>query len=161
MPTRASLLALSWLAFFMADVRDGLGPFLATYLQQARVQQELIGYTMTAGGLAAVVVTPCAGVWVDRSHAKRAMTVAAALAVMAASVAAFSTLSGSVLIGSQILTCVAGAMLAATMSALTLGLAKAAGFRRQTGRNEAADSPKAATRPPPMRRWACCSATGR
>ena len=138
MPARASLLALSWLAFFMADVRDGLGPFLATYLQQAKVQQELIGYTMTAGGLAAVAVTPFAGAWVDRSHAKRAMTVLAALAVMAASAAAFSTLSGTVLIASQIVTGVAGAVLAATMAALTLGLAKAAGFRRQTGRNEAA-----------------------
>jgi hypothetical protein len=138
MPARASLLALGWLAFFMADVRDGLGPFLATYLQQARVQQELIGYTMTAGGLAAVAVTPFAGAWVDRSHAKRAMTVIAALAVMAASAAAFSTLSGTVLIASQIVTGVAGAVLAATMAALTLGLAKAAGFRRQTGRNEAA-----------------------
>jgi len=138
MPARASLLALGWLAFFMADVRDGLGPFLATYLQQAKVQQELIGYTMTAGGLAAVAVTPFAGAWVDRSHAKRAMTVLAALAVMAASAAAFSTLSGTVLIASQIVTGVAGAVLAATMAALTLGLAKAAGFRRQTGRNEAA-----------------------
>lgn len=138
MPARASLLALGWLAFFMADVRDGLGPFLATYLQQAKVQQELIGYTMTAGGLAAVAVTPFAGAWVDRSHAKRAMTVIAALAVMAASAVAFSTLSGTVLIASQIVTGVAGAVLAATMAALTLGLAKAAGFRRQTGRNEAA-----------------------
>lgn len=138
MAARTSLLALGWLAFFMADVRDGLGPFLATYLQQARVQQELIGYTMTAGGLAAVAMTPFAGAWVDRSHAKRAMTVAAALAVMAASAAAFSTLSGPVLIASQLVTGVAGAVLAATMAALTLGLAKAAGFRRQTGRNEAA-----------------------
>lgn len=138
MPARASLLALSWLAFFMADVRDGLGPFLATYLQQAKVPQALIGYTMTAGGLAAVAVTPLAGAWVDRSHAKRAMTVLAALAVMAASAAAFSTLSGTVLIASQIITGVAGAVLAATTAALTLGLAKAAGFRRQTGRNEAA-----------------------
>jgi MFS family permease len=138
MPARASLLALGWLAFFMADVRDGLGPFLATYLQQAKVQQELIGYTMTAGGLAAVAVTPFAGAWVDRSHAKRAMTVIAASAVMAASAVAFSTLSGTVLIASQIVTGVAGAVLAATMAALTLGLAKAAGFRRQTGRNEAA-----------------------
>lgn len=138
MPARASLLALGWLAFFMADVRDGLGPFLAAYLQQARVQQELIGYTMTAGGLAAVAVTPFAGAWVDRSHAKRAMTVIAALAVMAASAVAFSTLSGTALIASQIVTGVAGAVLAATMAALTLGLAKAAGFRQQTGRNEAA-----------------------
>ncbi|WP_022977248.1 MFS transporter [Nevskia ramosa] len=132
-----SLLALTWLAFFMADVRDGLGPFLATYLQEHRVQQELIGYTMTAGGLAAVVMTPFAGAWVDSSSAKRAMTVVAALAVLASSAIAFTTLSASMLIASQIVTGVAGAVLAATMAALTLGLARSAGFKQQTGRNEA------------------------
>lgn len=132
-----SLQALTWLAFFMADVRDGLGPFLATYLQEHRVQQELIGYTMTAGGLAAVAMTPFAGAWVDSSSAKRAMTVIAALAVLAASAIAFTTLSASMLIASQIVTGVAGALLAATMAALTLGLARSAGFKQQTGRNEA------------------------
>ena len=134
---RSSLLALTWLAFFMADVRDGLGPFLATYLQENHVRQDLIGYTMTAGGLAAVAMTPFAGAWVDRSHAKRAMTVAGALAVLGASVLAFSTLSGPMLIASQIVTGLAGAVLAATMAALTLGLARSSGFKHQMGRNEA------------------------
>ena len=132
-----SLLALTWLAFFMADVRDGLGPFLATYLQKSQVQQELIGYTMTAGGLAAVAMTPFAGAWVDRSSAKRATTVAAALAIVGASAVAFTTLSGPLLIASQVVTGIAGAVLAATMAALTLGLARSAGFKHQTGRNEA------------------------
>jgi len=137
MTSRSSLLALSWLAFFMADVRDGLGPFLATYLQESRVQQELIGYTMTAGGLAAVLMTPLAGAWVDRSHAKRSLAVAAAIAVMAASAVAFATLSGPMLIASQVVTGIAGALLGATVAALTLGLARSAGFKRQMGRNEA------------------------
>ncbi len=130
-----SLTALTLLAFFMADVRDGLGPFLATYLQENQVRQELIGYTMTAGGLAAVAMTPVAGAWVDRSTAKRTMTVA--LAILAASALAFSTLDGRWLIASQVVTGLAGALLAATMAALTLGLARASGFKHQTGRNEA------------------------
>lgn len=132
-----SLLALTWLAFFMADVRDGLGPFLATYLQKSGLRQELIGVTMTAGGLAAVAMTPLAGAWVDNSQAKRAMTVVAALAVMGASALAFTTLSPSLLIASQVVTGIAGAVLGATMAALTLGLARAGGFKHQMGRNEA------------------------
>lgn len=132
-----SMLALSWLAFFMADVRDGLGPFLATYLQKSGVQQELIGYTMTAGGLAAVAMTPLAGAWVDNSQAKRAMTVLAALAVTVASAVAFTTLAGPLLIASQVITGLAGAVLGATMAGLTLGLARASGFKHQMGRNEA------------------------
>ena len=137
MASNRSLLALAWLAFFMADVRDGLGPFLATYLQARGVQQELIGYTMTAGGLAAVAMTPFAGAWVDSSRAKRAMTVAAALVVTMASGVAFSTLAGPWLIASQVVTGLAGAMLGATLAALTLGLSHASGFQRQIGRNEA------------------------
>lgn len=132
-----SLMALALLAFFMADVRDGLGPFLATYLQKSQVQQELIGYTMTAGGLAGMAMTPLAGAWVDGSRAKRLLTVVAALAILAASALAFSTLQGTWLIASQVVTGVAGALLAATMAALTLGLARASGFKHQTGRNEA------------------------
>ena len=136
---RSSLAALTLLAFFMADVRDGLGPFLATYLQENRVQQEWIGYTMAAGGLAAVAATPLAGAWVDRSHAKRALAVVAALAVTASSALAFTTLAGPVLIATQVVTGMAGAVLAAAMAALTLGLARSAGFKAQTGRNEAAN----------------------
>ena len=134
----SSLAALTLLAFFMADVRDGLGPFLATYLQENKVQQAWIGYTMAAGGLAAVAATPLAGAWVDRSHAKRGLAVVGALAVTVSSALAFTTLDGPVLIATQVVTGVAGALLAAAMAALTLGLSRAAGFREQTGRNEAA-----------------------
>ncbi len=132
-----SLLALTLLAFFMADVRDGLGPFLATYLQENHVRQQLIGYTMTAGGLAGVAMTPLAGAWIDRSTAKRTMVVVSALAILAASGLAFSTLNDIWLIVSQVVTGVAGALLTATLAALTLGLSRASGFKRQTGRNEA------------------------
>lgn len=134
---RGSLVPLALLAFFMADVRDGLGPFLATYLQESQVRQELIGYTMTAGGLAGVMMTPFAGAWVDRTPSKRAITAAASLAALAASAVAFATLDGGWLIASQVVTGVAGALLAATIAALTLGLARPAGFKRQMGSNEA------------------------
>jgi hypothetical protein len=133
----SSLLALTLLAFFMADVRDGLGPFLATYLQEHHVRQDLIGYTMTAGGLAAVAMTPFAGAWVDRSVAKRAMTAVSGVAILAASALAFTTLSAPLLLASQIVTGLAGAVLAAAIAALTLGLARSEGFKHQTGRNEA------------------------
>ncbi len=132
-----SLWALTWLAFFMADVRDGLGPFLATYLQETKFQQEWIGYTMTAGGLAGMVMTPMAGAWVDKYRQKRAMTVVASIAVIAASAIAFTTHGKLVLVGSHVVTGMAGAIIGATMAGLTLGIAKSAGFKHQTGRNEA------------------------
>lgn len=135
--TAASLTALAWTAFFLADVRDGLGPFLATYLQSQRVDQTLIGVTMTAGGLAAVLMTPFAGAWADRWSAKRALMAIAVVAVMLGSGCAFLTRSPWLLVGSQVVAGAAGALLAAALAALTLGLARREGLRRQTGRNEA------------------------
>jgi len=133
----ASLTALAWTAFFLADVRDGLGPFLATYLQSQRVDQTLIGLTMTAGGLAAVLMTPFAGAWADRWTAKRALMAIAVVAVTLGSGCAFMTKSPWLLVGSQVVAGAAGALLAAALAALTLGLARREGLRRQTGRNEA------------------------
>lgn len=132
-----SLTALAWMAFFLADVRDGLGPFLATYLQSQRVEQSLIGLTLTAGGLAAVVMTPLAGAWVDRSAAKRLLLVAAVVLVLAGSACAFTARSPALLVASQAVAGAAGALLAAALAGLTLGLARREGLRRQTGRNEA------------------------
>ncbi len=133
----ASLTALAWMAFFMADVRDGLGPFLATYLQTQRIDQTMIGIVMSAGGLAGMLATPLAGAWADRVHAKRMLVAIAAVAILAASAIAFGTRSPGMLVLSQVLTGVAGALLAAGLAALTLGLARSGSLRHQTGRNEA------------------------
>ncbi|WP_295521695.1 MFS transporter, partial [uncultured Pseudacidovorax sp.] len=135
--TAGSLTALAWMAFFLADVRDGLGPFLATYLQSQRVDQALIGATLTAGGLAAVVMTPLAGAWVDRSAAKRLLLGVAVVLVLVGSAFAFTTRSPALLIASQAVAGAAGALLAAALAGLTLGLARQEGLRSQTGRNEA------------------------
>ncbi|AVS63915.1 MFS transporter, partial [Paracidovorax avenae] len=125
------------MAFFMADVRDGLGPFLATYLQTQRIDQTMIGVVMSAGGLAGMLATPLAGAWADRVRAKRMLVAIAAVAILAASAIAFGTRSPGMLVLSQVLTGVAGALLAAGLAALTLGLARSQGLRHQTGRNEA------------------------
>jgi len=52
-----SLVALGALNFFMADVRDGLGPFLGVYLQARDWSPAQIGTVMTIGGLAAMAAT--------------------------------------------------------------------------------------------------------
>jgi hypothetical protein len=44
--------AFNALNFFMADVRDGLGPFLGVYLQSKSWSPAEIGLVMTIGALA-------------------------------------------------------------------------------------------------------------
>lgn len=52
-----SLRALCLTSFFIADVRDGLGPFLGIFLTQRHWQAEDIGLLMSVGGIAGLLAT--------------------------------------------------------------------------------------------------------
>ena len=60
-----SLTCLSLLCFALADVRDGLGPFLGIFLQSHGWTPDSIGYVMTIGGLAGMAVTTPLGALAD------------------------------------------------------------------------------------------------
>ncbi|KQM24734.1 MULTISPECIES: hypothetical protein [unclassified Sphingomonas] len=62
---------------FLADVRDGLGPYLAIYLVSVRGpthgwDEATVGIVMTIASIAGLLVTTPAGALVDRIKAKRA-----------------------------------------------------------------------------------------
>ena len=63
-----SLTCLSLLCFALADVRDGLGPFLGIFLQSHGWTPDSIGYVMTIGGLAGMAVTAPLGALGERRH---------------------------------------------------------------------------------------------
>jgi MFS family permease len=80
--------ALDLLNFLLADVRDGLGPYLSIYLLLAhRWDQASIGFVMAVGGIGAIVAQAPAGALVDRSTAKRALIIGGALTITACSLA--------------------------------------------------------------------------
>src|SRR5262249_58541624 len=80
-----SLLALNALSFFMADLRDGFGPFLGVLLQGKGWPPAEIGLVMTIGGYAGMIATLPLGTLVDATKAKRGLMIASALAIIAAS----------------------------------------------------------------------------
>src|SRR6266700_6135460 len=80
-----SLLALNALNFFMADVRDGFGPFLGVVLQGKGWPPAEIGLVMTIGGYAGMSTTTPLGAFVDATKAKRGLMIASALAIITAS----------------------------------------------------------------------------
>lgn len=129
--------SLDLVNFLLADVRDGLGPYLSIYLLLAHHwDQASIGFVMAVGGIGAIVAQAPAGALVDRSTAKRALLVAAAVTVTAGSLAmpVFPNLTAiSVL---QVLTGIAGSVFAPALAALTLGLVGQRRFARRIGRNE-------------------------
>src|SRR6266436_7753024 len=79
---------LDALNFFLADVRGGLGPYLAVYLLTERNWDEAsIGVVMSIATAAGILVQTPAGALVDTTRAKRIIIAAAALLVTAASLA--------------------------------------------------------------------------
>src|SRR5438270_11572267 len=78
--------ALDATNFFLADVRDGLGPYLAIYLLTEQKWDEAhIGMVMSAATIAGIVAQTPAGALIDATKAKRLVMVVAALFVTAAS----------------------------------------------------------------------------
>ncbi|MFG1425218.1 MFS transporter [Roseixanthobacter glucoisosaccharinicivorans] len=134
---RRSTRALSAVNFFLADVRDGLGPFLGIFLVGQGWAPDTIGYVMTVGGLAGMLATTPLGALADATRHKRALIAACALAVMVASLALLAVPSFWLTASSQVATGIAAAAIGPAIASLTLGLVGQAGYARQLGHNEA------------------------
>jgi MFS family permease len=133
------VLALVALNFFMADVRDGLGPYLAALLQQEGWGPDRIGLLMTAGGLIGMAATIPAGALVDATTMKRGLMVAASLVVTASCLALLVTDTPWIVVATQMVTPLAGAVIPPAIAGITLGLVGQRGLADQLGRNEAAN----------------------
>ncbi|MDQ0349929.1 MFS transporter [Ancylobacter vacuolatus] len=131
------LAALAALNLFLADVRDGLGPFLGVFLQEKNWSPAEIGLVMTLGGLVAMLATMPMGALVDASRAKRAIIVFGSVAILAASLTILAVPYFAAVAVAQAVNGIAAAALLPAIAGLTLGLVGPAGFDRQLGRNEA------------------------
>ncbi len=86
-PSRQSLQSLDALNVVLADVRDGLGPYLAIYLTTRQWDPSRIGLVMSVMGFASVAAQAPAGALIDRSIHKRGWIVAASILVALSSLA--------------------------------------------------------------------------
>jgi len=136
-PSRRNALSLDGLNFFLADVRDGLGPYLAIYLLAVhKWDSGSIGLVMTLAGLAALLTQTPAGALIDRTRRKRAVVVAAALLVTASCVVLPFITSFGLVAATQALGAIAGSVFAPAIAAISLGITGPKAFTRRTGRNE-------------------------
>src|SRR5689334_542222 len=126
-PSGQSLRALDALNFFLADVRDGLGPYLSIYLLAVRGpthgwDEATVGAVITTAGIVGLLVQTPMGGLIDRVRNRRLIVVAAAIAVTASAVI-LPFISGFGLVtATQSVASVAGAVFAPAISALTLGM---------------------------------------
>lgn len=136
-PVRASLMALALLNFFLADARDGLGPFLDAYLSTKGWQSMDLGLLATACGVIGLLAGMPAGALVDRSRHKRAMIVLPVALITLGAFLCIAYPERRVVFGSQALAAVAGVLIMPALVGITLGVVGPARFGAQLGKNEA------------------------
>ncbi len=141
-PSRQSLRGLDALNFFLADVRDGLGPYLAIYLIAVRGPSQgwneaTVGAVITTAGIVGLIVQTPMGGLIDRIRYRRLIVVCAAAAVTVSSVVLPFVHGYALVTATQSVASIAGAVFAPAISAITLGLVGPRLLAPRIGRNEA------------------------
>lgn len=128
---------LAWLNFFVADVRDGLGPFLGVFLLQNGFGEAQIGLIGTLSHIAALVFgVPC-GILVDKTTRKKELIAFFITLIVLACVFNYFFPSFIFTLLAQIFAALSGVFLAPAFAALTLGIMGVQGYALQCARNEA------------------------
>ncbi len=135
--TRRAGRALDAANFFLADVRDGLGPYLAVYLLTEQHWDEArIGLVMSVATIAGILAQTPAGALVDVTRAKRTVMAVAAILVTLASLSLPLFPSFLPVAISQGIAQAAGVIFPPAIAAVSLGIFGHQAFTRRIGRNE-------------------------
>lgn len=135
-PFDRSLIALAALNFFLADARDGLGPFLDGFLATHGWNPFTLGMIATIGGVLGMVATPLFGALVDASPYKRTLIILPVIVVTAAALWTLASPDNYSVFGGQSATAIVGAVVGPALMGLTLGLVGERRFSTQVSRNE-------------------------
>lgn len=121
-----------------ADVSDGVGPFLATYLiSTAHWNESSIGLVLLTLNLATVIAQTPSGWLIDHTRFKRYLTATAALVIGACIlVPPLAPQAPTVLVACALIG-FSAAVIPPAIAAITLGIVGPAGLTRQTGSNQA------------------------
>ncbi len=136
-PSRSSILGLDTLNFLMADVRDGVGPYLSIFLKGAlNWQSGEIGIAMAVSSVTAAMCQIPAGLLVDSVRAKRLVIVISGLLVGLGSLLVVSVPNLVVIVSAQAILGAASAIIPPALAALSLGIVGRKLFPARVSRNE-------------------------
>ncbi len=125
--------------FFIADVGGGMGPFLSTWLSEAeKWPPNEIGYVLSAGLIAGMLMATPAGALIDRLGRPRLMLAVTCLMIMGGTLAMFVVHGLWPILAAQIVVASGGALGGPALTALTMATVGKDGFPRQQGINQAA-----------------------
>jgi len=80
-PSQQSLLALSWLNFFLSGMQTAFGPIASAYLVLQGWTAKEIGFVLTMGGIARLISQVPGGALVDGVRAKRLLVAAGVVTI--------------------------------------------------------------------------------
>lgn len=136
-PKTRSLRGLDYINFSLADVRDGIGPFLGIYLLSVHHWNlKDIGIVSSIATFAGVVVQTPAGAFTDRFKNKKVILAIASLLIGFGTLLILIKPSYSVVIASQVIVGIAATFVGPSVAAMTLGLVGYKKLEARTGRNE-------------------------
>ena len=129
--------ALDALNALVADMRDGVGPYLTLFLVgRGGWSPSQIGWALAACGIATLASTPLAGAVYDASKRKRFWLTFGALAIAFATFLLIHAAGFWQVIALQIVTGLASALMGPGIAALSLHLVGARALPNRIGRNE-------------------------
>ncbi|WP_433864914.1 MFS transporter [Ralstonia wenshanensis] len=136
-PSARSLRGLDALSFLMADVRDGVGPFLAVFLKGTQHWSSAdIGLVVGASGLAGAIAQIPAGMLVDTVRAKRAVVaISAGVIGLGCMLIAWSP-TWAVIFCTQIALALVSAVIGPCLASLSLGIVGHRRLPARVSRNE-------------------------
>ncbi|WP_221391570.1 MFS transporter [Dyadobacter sp. NIV53] len=132
-----SLRGLDFINFTLADVRDGIGPFLGIYLLSSQHWNlKDIGLVTSIATFAGVVIQTPAGAFTDRFKNKKIIVGTASLLIGAGTLLILLKPGYTVVVASQVIVGIAATFIAPSIAAMTLGLVGYKKLEQRTGRNE-------------------------
>ena len=136
-PSRSSLAGLDSLNFLMADVRDGVGPYLAIFLKGSQNWPSgQIGIAMAASSIAAAVCQIPAGLLVDSLKIKRLLVAGSGLLVAMGCLTIVFFPKFPAVIAAQAMLGAASAIIPPALAALSLGIVGRRLLPARISRNE-------------------------
>jgi len=136
-PSTRSLHGLDGINLLMADVRDGVGPYLSVFLKGGEHWDSgAIGIAMAASSIAAAICQVPAGLLVDGTRAKRLLIAASGLMVGAGCLLIVFFPHFITVVAAQALLGAASAIIPPAIAALSLGLVGRRLFDGRISRNE-------------------------
>ena len=135
-PSGASLAGLDGMNFFNAAMLAGFGPYVAVYLAEQKWTQENIGFVLTAGGLAGLLVLIPGGELLDAVRSKRALVALGAIMVAVSAFVIGIWPNVPLVFTALVLHGTTGAFLGPAIAAVSLGLVGHSALSERLGRNQ-------------------------